>query len=733
MDFLAAHRVHLPWRALGLLLAGWLVAGATRPAPTQAQAPLYLVNKETTVDEVSFRFVDRQTFETSRLMNQIATQAPGFLDRLKRTFGWLPFVPAAPAYPFDPVVLQRDVVRLRQFYRQNGFLAPRIDYPASQLDTTSNAIHVIFTIREGPPVIIQNADFYGPDGTRYAVQQFEEAMRADWIAFRDATPFRVGERYTEFDRVQIEDDVRRWLQNRGFAFARVTSEARIDSTNHTADIRFFVAPGPRGRFAEIDVDGSASVSRRIVERELPFQRGDYFSYDRMLDGQRQLFGLNLFRVALADLPAQPVDSTVRVRYRVREASLRYLSAQSGYGTAAGLTTEGQWTHRNFLGAARNLTVGLVAETGFLSDPGLLGSTATQVVPGRRFRGSVSLRQPYLVTTDLSASLEPFLEYRRDAKLEPSQEVLGINARDFGLNTTLVYELLPFRTLSLRHSFSRSFQFTQPLPDTTGLDPDRPLILQGDLFNESVLSANATLGRVDDFLNPTRGVQVRPSFELAGTIFGSSIQYARLSNEVSGYIPLNDNIEVATRLFVGRLWPLGRSREILSNPDDPLFGAFENRFDNIRFYTGGSNDVRGWRNQLAGDKTARPLIIRQRTPDGIVADTTGFIFEPAGGNTKLAANVELRLPVPGLSSAWRTAVFLDAGQVRDDSFAPTAFRFGTGAGIRYRTPVGYLRLDLAYKVNPGPLDLRDPRAVLDGTASPRFIDRFRLHIGIGQSF
>jgi len=288
-------------------------------------------------------------------------------------------------------------------------------------------------------------------------------------------------------------------------------------------------------------------------------------------------------------------------------------------------------------------------------------------------------------------------------------------------------------VSLRHSFSRSFQFTQPLPDSVAVDPDGPVTLQGDLFNESVFSANATLGRVDDFLNPTRGLQLRPSFELAGAVLGSSIEYARISNEASTYIPLGDDIELASRLFVGRLWPLGRSRQILSDPSDPLFDTFENRFDNVRFYTGGSNDVRGWRTQLAGDKTARPLVVREATTDGIQADTTGYIFEPQGGNTKLTVNLELRLPFPGLSSSWRTAVFLDAGQVREDSFVPTKLRLGTGAGIRYQTPVGYLRLDLAYKLNPGPFDLRDPRAVFNSTTSPRFLDRFRLHIGIGQSF
>lgn len=731
MGFFFSFIRSVPWR--GLFLGGWLVFAAGSPSAAWAQAPLYLIDTETTVRKVSFRFVDQQTFDTGRLKRQIATNAPSFFDRTKQLLGWVPFVPAAQQYPFDPVTLQRDVVRLRQYYQQNGFLNPRIDYPASQLDTTSNSIHVIFTIREGPPVIIRRAEFYGPDSTQRAVQQFNEAIQTDWTAFRDAASFRVGERYTEFNRLQVEDEVRGWLQNRGFAFARVTSQARIDSTAHTADIRFFVNSGPRGRFDAVTVEGNESVSRRIVERELPFQVGDYFSHDKMTEGQRQLFGLNLFRVALADLPSQPVDSTVEVRYRVREASPRYLTAQSGYGTSTGLTSEGQWSHRNFLGAARNLTVGLVAETGFLSDPGLLSSTAASTIPNRRFRGSVSLRQPYFFTTDLSATVEPFMEYRRDPKLETSQELLGINARDFGLNTTLVYEILPFRTLSFRHSFSRSFQFTQPLPDSAAVNPDLPLAIEGDLFNRSVFSVNATLGHVDDFLNPTRGVQINPSFEVAGIVLGSGIQYTRISNDVSGYLPLGDNIELATRLAVGRIWPLGRSRDILSNPGDSLFATYENRFDNVQFYAGGSNDVRGWRNQLVGDKTARPLIGARSTPDGTVRDTTGFIFEPVGGNAKLAANLELRLPFPGLSSAWRTAVFLDAGQVRARSFAPTELRFGTGAGIRYRTPVGYLRLDLAYKLNPGPLDLRDPRAVWDGTAEPRFLRRFRLHIGIGQSF
>jgi outer membrane protein insertion porin family len=120
------------------------------PVPVAGQAPLRLVNDETAVSEISFRFVEGQTFEASRLREQIATNAPGFFARLRNQFAFLPGLRRR-SFLFDPVTLQKDVVRLRRFYQQNGFLRPGVDYPASQLDTTANKIHVIFTIREGTP------------------------------------------------------------------------------------------------------------------------------------------------------------------------------------------------------------------------------------------------------------------------------------------------------------------------------------------------------------------------------------------------------------------------------------------------------------------------------------------------------------------------------------------------------------------------------------------------------
>lgn len=687
----------------------------------QDSPPLYLVDDETTVRGVAFDFVDSQTFEPSRLRKQIATKAPGTLNRLKRWIDWLPWIAPAATYRFDPVTLQKDVVRLRQFYQQNGFLHPEIDYPASRLDTTANTIRVVFSIEEGPPLIIQDASFYAPDSTRYAISLFESDRRAEWIAFRDRINFRLGERYSDFSRIRIEDEVRQWLQNQGFAFARVGTVARIDSTANTADIRFIVDPGPATTITEIDVEGNTSVNRQVVLRELPFSEGDRFAQHALTDGQRQLFGLNLFRVVLVDVPDQPPDSSVRVRVRVRESNLRYFTAQSGYGTNAGLTSEGQWTHRNFSGGARNLTVGLLAETGIGANPSFLSSLAARTEPNRRYRAFVSLRQPYLLNTRLSGTIEPFLEYRRNTQLEPNDPFLGIpyfdiNARDIGLNTRLTYEFLPFRTLSLQHTFTRSTFFSQSRPPTDSLQA----LPGGDLFNKSIFSLNGTLGRLDDFLTPREGFRIRPTAELSGAVFGSDVDYVKVSTEMTGYLSLTPAVDLTGRLFVGRVWPLNESRTALARGDS----TFENRFDNIVFYAGGGTDLRGWRNQLAGDKIARRI-----ETNGNVA----YFFEAVGGTAKLGGNLEARLPFPGLGSDWRTAFFLDAGQVRDGSFVPTEMRFGTGAGIRYNTPVGFIRLDLAFKLNPGPNDLVTPREIIEGIPDESVWNRFALHFGIGQSF
>jgi outer membrane protein assembly factor BamA len=107
-----------------------------------------------------------------------------------------------------------------------------------------------------------------------------------------------------------------------------------------------------------------------------------------------------------------------------------------------------------------------------------------------------------------------------------------------------------------------------------------------------------------------------------------------------------------------------------------------------------------------------------------------------------------LPFPGLSDAWGTHLFLDAGRVwtPDERFPAVGMTgdegwfFGTGVGIDRSTVVGPVRVSVGYKVNPSPLDLRDAAEVLHAIMSDqplssvatRRIRRFHLHVALGTS-
>jgi len=676
----------------GRLLWLALAVALTWVSEASGQAARFPVNAETVVRGVEFRFDSTRTFPPAQLFGQIASRGPGLGDRLRR---WLPLL-SEEEITLVPEEVQRDVVRLRRFYAENGFPEASIRYSDSRFDPVKNRFWLRFTIDEGDPIRVSSISLRETQWRSVAEDTHLGRV------LRGVLTLEEGDRYSEIEHSRSIEQLKLWLNNRGRPFAAIVDSILVDEQARSADITYWIDEGPEAFLDTVLVEGNQRVARHLIARELNMKYGARYSQRRVTGAQRELFNKNLFRTVLVDVPPQPIDSTVTIRMRVREGRPRLVSYRTGYGRREGVSTQADWTHRNFLGGTRVGSVGVVGQTG------LWAYTTDRITP-RLYRTSINLRQPRFFYRRLSLTWQIFAQVQRDPELPASDLFAGINEREGGLDAAITYEFLPRRTLTLQYNRSRALQFSQSGTFTRSRDA----------FNRGSVSLVGLFGRTGSILRYEHAVLVIPSIELASPGLGSDIDYIRSAVAIRVSRRMSERSGLAFRTQLGRLWPRGDSRD----QDDP---TIENRFDRERFYLGGSADLRGWTTHLAGPKIVRTTVTE--------ADTS-YVYEAVGGLAKSAIDLELRLPFPGLGRAWGTALFVGAGQLSDGSLFKGPFRFGTGGGLRYATPVGMVALDLAWKINPDEADVRRA-AEFDqlGSAAPEsWLRRWSLHLSIGQVF
>ncbi len=227
-----------------------------------------------------------------------------------------------------------------------------------------------------------------------------------------------------------------------------------------------------------------------------------------------------------------------------------------------------------------------------------------------------------------------------------------------------------------------------LTASLGLAAEREQVTQNSITNDFTvigLPLRLAYDNTNSLLDPTEGL--RGNLQLTPTAsFGPPSATFLLANlSASTYLdvsPLAGEKPARTILALRGLIGAAIGTSLANIPADK------------RLYAGGSGTVRGY----------KFLSLGPQFPN----DT------PTGGTAVSAASVELRQRV---FANWGFATFLDAGQVstNGDPFSGT-LRFGAGAGLRYYTPIGPIRLDVAVPLN------REPGG-----------DSFELYIGLGQAF
>ena len=209
----------------------------------------------------------------------------------------------------------------------------------------------------------------------------------------------------------------------------------------------------------------------------------------------------------------------------------------------------------------------------------------------------------------------------------------------------------------------------------------------------MLSANLSQDRRDNPANPTRGIFNTIDMAVAGRFLGSQRSFARVLLRNATYYKIGAHLVLARQTRFGIIEPFSVSPDLTADQSVPL---------PERFFGGGADSLRAFAFNQAGPRDIGASLV----PGGTSSQATGF---PLGGNALLFNNVELRFPLLGENI--QGVLFWDSGNIYD-KLSDISFRYhqrnlvdfgyaaqAPGFGIRYKTPVGPLRLDLAYALNP----------------------------------
>jgi|GEM_PF-677088 len=582
---------------------------------------------------------------------------------------------------FSEREVMRDVIRIERFYQRRGFPHAKVSYSVENRDEWWRQ-HIRFSIQEGNPIKISGRTINFKNVAEATTLREDEKFQKRL----NKIPYRPGNRYELVRSSEVEGTLVRYLKNAGYAFADVSTSAKVDTANLSADITITINSGPLGFLSTLTVDGNETVSEELILKEAALDSGMMYSQNLIGKAQQELFNHHLYRFVTITLPKQPADSTVDLSISIKENKPRVMRLRGGTGTEELARTEASWTHLNPFGNTHSLSF-----SGRLSF-----NWDTKI---RQARLSSAYLIPYLFNTKSSYQLSPFLNYQN----EP-----GYILNQVGINNSFIYQY----SRQLNSSLSYEYTINQ-IGEKSEQSISRDSL---QLYNISSIKI-ASYYR-DGFFNQNTSWVLNPSIEFSGFLGTGTFQYQKYYLEVRRFIQTSRNVQFAFKTNIGYINASG---------NDSLPAS-------VRLYSGGTSSVRGWaRNQLG--------------PQRVRYDDEGAFsrYVPTGGRFALAATVEIRQRINWPFKGVGFAVFGDAGQVwqeiSDLRLLPETYygtiagnstnglQFGIGAGIGYQSPIGPIRLDLAYKLNPTEADL----GFFEGTDYGNPISRWGIHFSIGNPF
>ncbi len=598
-------------------------------------------------------------------------------------------------------LLARDESSIRSLYQSNGFRDVKVEH-----QVIDNYLHkpgeiaVVILVAEGPQYFINSLKVDG----------IERLNRDQALSSLSSV---AGQPFSEFNVAVDRDALLAQYFEKGFP--RATFEWNYTAAGpNRVDLHYVVNEGAQQFVRQVLISGNQVTRSRLINQNITLNPGDPLSPTDVTDIQRRLYGLGVFaRVDAAIQNPDGESDRKYVLYNLEEA--RRYSVAVGFGAELGRIGQGCQTcfdspagttgfsPRVSLDFTRNNLWGMAHSISLQTRVSTLDQRAQLTYSWPHFHNQENLTVSVTGIYEDSHDINTFNFRRQEGSLQLTQRL--------GKATTLFY----------RYTYRRVG--VSDLKVTPFLIPQ---VSQPALVG--ITSFNLVQDRRDDPLDPHRGIFNTVDIGLADHIFGSQVNYLRVLVRNATYHPIGKRMVLARMTQFGDLDAFnytGNPLEAIPLPE--------------RLFGGGSNSHRGFPEYQAGP----------RDPN------TGF---PLGGTALLFNQTELRFPLIGENIGG--VLFHDMGnvfsdvrnitwKVRQPSLDDLDYMVhAVGFGLRYRTPIGPVRADLAYSINPPSFfgfsgtqqDLINagvtpcsPPAGVPNQCTVQRVSHFQFFISIGQTF
>ncbi len=448
-----------------------------------------------------------------------------------------------------------------------------------------------------------------------------------------------GDIYNEENLRQDIQTLTEMYQDKGYAFANVLRTLEVVPGENKVDIIFSFEKGVIAYFGKIVMKGNSKTRDKVIRRELRIHEGEMYSGSKLRISKDNVNRLGFFQpesVIFNTITRKGTDNILDVEISIKERPTGQISLGAGYSTATKGFIQASVAQNNFRGLGQNINLNLSY------------SNRQQIY-------NLGFTEPYLFDTKWTAGADYYQTV--------SYFIRSFAYRKHGGDVRVGHPIFEYTRLFLTYRYEDN-KVSNVIND--GIKPE--------VENGSASSVQASIIRDkrNNIFEPSNGYYASSSLEYTG--LGGTMRWMKAEVEGRYYKPIWGDLVFRSRLNAQQ-----------------LFKTTDREIPRVeKFSMGGARNMRGYSLEDIGPR------------DYATNTTTGreevFNF---GGLFSLLGTLEFEHPLIK-EAGLKWVVFYDAGNVFEQRLGENdnyALRTDYGFGFRWFSPIGVLRFEFGFPVNP----------------------------------